>query len=173
MTLLDVGVLIVVLAAAVAGFRRLGGVARAGRLLGLVVGAGIGAAWGSNLSRFGDTPDSAWFYGLFGIVVGLLVGSFVGGFLGALVSRVLARARLSLLDRVVGALTGAVAALLVMWLVSWVVPAVTGPEALAPVRGVLDALGGQSRVLASVGDLFPATTAAARDVVDAARPPAG
>lgn len=173
MTLLDVGVLIVVLAAGVAGFRRLGGTARAGRLLGLVVGAGIGAAWGSNLSRFGDTPDSAWSYGLLGIAAGLLVGSLVGGFLGALVSRVLAAARLSLLDRAVGALTGAVAAVLVMWLVSWVLPAVTGPEALAPVDPVVEALGGHSRVLDAVGDVLPATTAAARDVVDAARPPAG
>lgn len=173
MTLLDVLVLIVVLAAAVGGFRRLGGVARAGRLLGLVVGAGIGAAWGSNLSGLGDTPNSAWFYGLLGIVAGLLLGSLVGGFLGALVSRVLARARLSLLDRAVGAVTGAVVALLVMWLVSWVVPAITGPEPLEPVTTVVDALGGQSRVLDSVGELLPATTSAARDVVDAARPPAG
>lgn len=171
MTLLDVGVLVVVLAALVAGFRRLGGVARAGRLLGLVVGAGVGAAWGSNLAGVGDTPDSSWFYGLLGIIAGLLVGSIVGTFLGALVSRVLAGARLTLLDRAIGALTGAVTAVLVLWLVSWVVPAVTGPEALAPARTVVEALGGHSRILDSVGELLPATTATARDVVDAARPP--
>lgn len=172
MTLLDVIVLIVVLAAAVGGFRRLGGVARAGRLLGLVVGAGIGAAWGSNLAGYGDSPDSAWLWGLLGIIAGLLLGSLVGGFLGGLVSRVLTRAKLGFLDRVVGAVTGAVTALLVMWLVSWVVPALVGPEAIAPVMTVVDALGGQSRVLGAVGELLPATTSAARDVVDAARPPA-
>lgn len=172
MTLLDVLVLIVVLAAAVGGFRRLGGVARAGSLLGLVVGAGIGAAWGSNLAAWGDTPDSAWSWGLLGIIAGLLLGSTVGGFLGGLVSRVLARAKLSFLDRLVGAVTGAVTALLLMWLVSWVVPALVGPEALAPVSTVVDALGGRSEVLDGVGALLPATTSAARDVVDAARPPA-
>jgi uncharacterized membrane protein required for colicin V production len=172
MTWLDILVVIVVLAAAVAGLRRVDGVARAGRLLGLVVGAGIGAAWGSNLAGYGDTPDSAWLWGLLGIGAGLLVGSVVGGFLGGLVSRVLSGARLTFLDRIVGAATGAVTALLVMWLVSWVVPAAVGPTALSPVTSVVDALGGQSRVLASVGGLFPATTSAAHDVVDAARPPA-
>ncbi|MEQ3550883.1 CvpA family protein [Pseudonocardia nematodicida] len=172
MTLLDVIVLIVVIAAAIGGFRRLGGVARAGRLLGLVVGAGIGAAWGSHLARVGETAGSAWLLGLLGILAGLLVGSVVGGFLGGLVSRLLERAHLSLLDRAVGAIAGAAAALLVMWLVSWVVPAVVGPQALAPVTTLVDALGGHSRVLASVSQVLPSTTAAARDVVDAARPPA-
>ncbi|OLM11868.1 CvpA family protein [Pseudonocardia sp. Ae505_Ps2] len=166
MTLLDVIVLIIVLAAAI------GGVARAGRLLGLVVGAGLGAAWGSNLARYGDTPDSAWLWGLAGVIAGLLLGSLVGGFLGGLVSRVLARGKLSFLDRVVGAVTGAVTALLVIWLVSWVVPAVVSAEALAPVTTVVQSQGG-SRVVDSVSELLPATTSAARDVVDAARPPAG
>lgn len=171
MTLLDVLVLIVVLAAAVGGLRRLGGVARAGRLLGLVVGAGLGAAWGSNLAGYGDTPDSAWLWGLLGIIAGLMLGSLVGGFLGGLVSRVLAGAKLSFLDRLVGGVTGAVTALLVLWLVSWVVPALVEPDALAPVTTVVDALGGRSTVLAAVGELLPSTTSAARDVVDAARPP--
>ncbi|MEJ8282117.1 CvpA family protein [Pseudonocardia spirodelae] len=171
MTLLDVIVLIVVVAAAVGGFRRLGGVARAGRLLGLVVGAGIGAAWGSNLAGYGDTPDAAWLWGLVGVLAGLLLGSLVGGFLGGLVSRVLARAKLSVLDRVVGAVTGGVTALLVIWLVSWVLPAVVGAQALAPVTTTVESLGG-SRIVDSVTALLPATTSAARDVVDAARPPA-
>ncbi|GAA1393471.1 hypothetical protein GCM10009613_39960 [Pseudonocardia kongjuensis] len=173
MTLLDVIVLIVLLAAAVGGFRRLGGVARAGSLLGLVVGAGVGAAWGSQLAGFGATPGSAWLWGLLGILGGLLLGSLVGRFLGGLVSRLLAGARLSFLDRVVGAVTGGVAALLVMWLVSWVVPALVDPAALAPVGSLVDALGGGSRILSSVGEVFPATTSAVRDAVDAARPPAG
>lgn len=172
MTLLDVIVLIIVVAAAIGGFRRLGGVARAGRLLGLVVGAGLGAAWGSNLARYGDTPDSAWLWGLVGVIAGLLLGSLVGGFLGGLVSRVLARGKLSFLDRIVGAVTGAVTALLVIWLVSWVVPAVVSAEALAPVMTLAQSLGG-SRIVDSVSELLPATTSAARDVVDAARPPAG
>lgn len=172
MTLLDVLVVLIVVAAAVGGFRRLGGVARAGSLLGLVVGAGIGAAWGSNLAAYGDTPDSSWLWGILGIAAGLALGSLVGGFLGGLVSRVLARAKLSFLDRLVGAVTGAVSALLVMWLVSWVVPAVVGPESLGPVTSVVDALGGHSRVLASVSGFLPGTTSAVEQVVDAARPPA-
>nr|WP_255426267.1 CvpA family protein [Pseudonocardia sp. C8] len=170
--MLDLLVLIVVLAAAVGGFRRLGGVARAGSLLGLVVGAGIGAAWGSNLAGYGDTPDSAWLWGLLGIAAGLVLGSLVGSVLGGLVSRVLARAKLSFVDRLVGAVTGGVTALLVMWLVSWVVPALVSPEALAPVTSVVDALGGRSEIIGSVAEVLPATTSAARDIVDAARPPA-
>ncbi|MEV1292697.1 CvpA family protein [Pseudonocardia sp. NPDC049635] len=173
MTLLDVLVLIVVLAAAVGGFGRLGGVARAGSLLGLVVGAGVGAAWGSRLAGFGETPGSAWLWGLLGILGGLLLGSLVGRFLGGLVSRLLTGARLSVLDRAVGAATGGIAALLVMWLVSWVVPALVDPAALAPVTSLVDALGGESRILGSVGEVLPATTSAVRDAVDAARPPAG
>ncbi|ANY06306.1 CvpA family protein [Pseudonocardia sp. HH130630-07] len=172
MTALDVLVVIVVLAAVIGGFRRLDGAGRAGSLLGLVVGAGLGAAWGSNLSRYGDGAGSAWLWGLLGIAAGLLVGSLVGGVLGRLLSRVLTRAKLTFLDRIVGGLAGGVAALLVMWLVSWVVPAVVGPEPLAPVTSIVDALGGHSRVLASVGDLLPNTTSAAQDIVDAARPPA-
>lgn len=173
MTLLDVIVLVVVLAAVLGGFRRLGGVARAGKLLGLVVGAGIGAAWGSHLAGFGATPGSSWLWGLLGILGGLLLGSLAGGFLGGLVSRLLAGARLSFLDRLVGALTGGVTALLVMWLVSWVVPALVDPAALAPATSLVDALGGGSRILGSVGEVLPTTTSAVRDAVDAARPPAG
>ncbi|BBF99429.1 MULTISPECIES: CvpA family protein [Pseudonocardia] len=173
MTLLDVLVLIVLLAAVVGGFRRLGGVARAGSLLGLVVGAGLGAAWGSQLAGLGGTPGSAWLWGLLGILGGLLLGSLVGRFLGGLISRLLAGARLSFLDRAVGGITGGIAALLVMWLVSWVVPSLVNPAALAPVTSLVESLGGQSRILGSVGEVFPTTTSAVRDAVDAARPPAG
>ena len=45
-------------------------------------------------------------------------------------------------------------------------------EALAPVTTLAQSLGG-SRIVDSVSELLPATTSAARDVVDAARPPAG
>lgn len=160
MTLLDVIILLIVVAAAIAGFRSFGGAARAGSLLGLLVGAGVCAALGARLAEFGSTPTSRYVLGLVGIFGGLLLGSAVGGWSGGLLSRVLVRGRLGLLDRAIGAVAGAGSALLVMWLLAWIVPALFGSGPLEPVSAVLNPLGGHSSVLAAVGHALPDTTTA-------------
>ena len=171
MTWLDVLIVVLVLAAAFGGLRTAGGAARGGRLLGLLVGVGIGLALGGQLASFGTDTESAYVYGLVGIVAGLLVGSIVGGFLGGLVSRVLIKAKLTFLDRLFGAVAGAVSALLVVWLVSWLIPALVGPGPLAPATAVVDALGGHSAVVGWVEQVMPDTTDTVRTLVGQARPP--
>jgi hypothetical protein len=52
-TVIDVLIVILVIAAAIAGFRRLGGGGRAGSLLGLLVGAGLCTAVGAWLAGLG------------------------------------------------------------------------------------------------------------------------
>ncbi|MFC4948044.1 hypothetical protein [Pseudonocardia sp. GCM10023141] len=171
MTVLDVIIVLIVLAAAVAGFRSLGGSARAGTLLGLLVGAGLCAAFGARLAALGQSPTAQYALGLVGIIGGLLLGAAIGGWLGRLLSRVLISGRLAVLDRAVGAVAGAASAVLVMWLVAWVVPAVVGAAALEPVAAVLAPLGGHSSLLASVGRVLPDTTSTVTQILDGLHPP--
>lgn len=158
MTLLDLLILLVVIAAAVAGFRRLGGSGRAGRLLGLLVGAGVCAGIGSTLAGLGGDPASRGVLFWAGVLGGLVLGGAIGGWLGGLLTRVLVGGRLAVVDRALGALAGAAGALLVLWLLATVVPVLLGPGPLEPVTAVLAPLGGRSAVLGAVGHALPSTS---------------
>lgn len=165
MTLLDVLVVVIVVVAAVAGFRSLGGTARAGRLLGLVVGAGIGAALGPWLAGFASGGPSRTAFLLLGLLLGLLAGAALGGWIGGLLGRAFHRGRLTIVDRVIGAFAGAGGALLVLWLLSWVPALVLGGAVLEPVALLLDPLGGRSEILAGLGSALPETGRTVRDAV--------
>jgi uncharacterized membrane protein required for colicin V production len=165
MTLIDVFILIIVIAAAVAGFRRLGGSHRAGALLGLLVGAGVCSAFGARLAGLGSDESTRRVLMVIGIVGGLLIGAAVGGFLGGLLTRVLVAGRLGFVDRVIGALAGAASALLVVWLLGAVLPAVIGPGPLEPITALLAPLGGHSAVVDAIGRSLPSTAADVRSVL--------
>lgn len=165
MTLLDVVVVVIVLVAAVAGFRSLGGTARAGRLIGVVVGAGGGAALGQWLAGFAAGGPSRTGFLLLGLVLGLVAGSALGGWIGGLISRAFHKGRLTIVDRAVGALAGAGGALLALWLLSWVPAMLLGGGALEPLAVVLEPLGGRSEILAGLPSVFPETDATVRDAV--------
>lgn len=177
MTLLDVLVVVIVLVAAAAGFRSLDGTARAGRLLGVVVGAGAGAPLGQWAAGFAAGGASRTGFLLLGLALGLVVGAAVGGWIGGLLSRVLQKGHLGVVDRAVGALAGAGGALLALWLLSWVPAAVLGGPALEPLAAVLEPLGGHSEILSGLPSALPRTDGTFRDAVeplarDAVEPPA-
>lgn len=165
MTLLDVFILIIVIAAAIAGFRRLGGSHRAGTLLGLLVGAGLCSAIGARLAELGGDASTRRALMVVGVLGGLLVGALVGGWIGGLLTRVLVAGRLGVVDRAIGALAGAGSALLVIWLLGAVLPAVIGPGPLEPMAAVLAPLGGHSAVVDAVGQALPSTAADVRSVL--------
>jgi len=139
----DVVILLVVLVAAVGGWRR-GGARVVCRLAGLVGGGLVGrqlgrwimVEWGR--PGFGTGPVLA-----VAVVLGALVGAAVGGVVGSRLTHVLARLHLRPADRFAGAVIRGVAALAVCWIAAGVVAAVV------PRTGVVAALG-DSRVLAAV-----------------------
>lgn len=159
MTWLDVLIVLLLIGAAIGGFRRLGGSGRAGALLGLLVGAGLCAGLGIRLAAFGTDPSNRQVLFWIGVVVGLLLGSVIGGFLGGLLSRILGAARLTIVDRALGALAGVAGALLVLWLLVTVVPVLLGPGPLEPITAVLATLGGHSTFLDAFGNSLPTTSA--------------
>ncbi len=157
MTLLDVLVVVILLGAAITGFRRLGGSGRAGALLGLLVGAGLCAGLGIRLAGLGTDLENRRVLFWVGVVAGLVLGSLIGGWIGALLSRLLAAGRLTIVDRALGALAGVAGALLVMWLLVTVVPVLLGPGPLEPITAVLTPLGGHSTFLDAFGNSLPTT----------------
>ncbi|TCK27875.1 CvpA family protein [Pseudonocardia endophytica] len=159
MTWLDVLIVLILIGAAITGFRKLGGSGRAGALLGLLVGAGLCAGFGIRLAAFGTDPSSRQVLFWVGVVAGLLLGSIIGGFLGGLLSRVLAAGRLTIVDRALGALAGVAGALLVLWLLVTVVPVLLGPGPLEPINAVITTLGGHSTFLEAFGNSLPTTAA--------------
>lgn len=166
MTLVDVLVVLIVVVAAVSGFRSLGGTARAGRLLGVVVGAGAGAALGQWAAAFASGGASRTGFLLLGLVLGLLGGAALGGWIGGLLSRAFRKGHLTIVDRAIGAVAGAGGALLVMWLLSWVPTMLLGGPALEPLAMVLEPLGGRSEILSGLPSALPETGRTFRDAVD-------
>lgn len=166
MTLLDVVVLVIVVVAAVAGFRRLGGTGRAGGLLGLIAGAGFGIGLGGWLAGFADGGAARTALLLLGLVIGLLGGAWLGSWIGGLLSRAFHRGHLTIVDRAVGALAGAGSALLAMWLIAWITPLLFGPTAIEPLVLLLAPLGGHSEILNGLNTALPQTHRTVRDVLD-------
>ena len=146
-TLLDLIVLVILVLAAIGGFRLLGGTGRAGRLLGLLVGFWFGLTIGV---RLGQGVAAGW--GVLAICAlgGMLLGVLVGGWLGGLIGRFLVRVRLGFVDRLIGAVAAVAGALLLLWVLALLFP------------GVAESLGGRSDVLASVDRTLPNSAAAVR-----------
>ncbi len=166
MTLLDIIVIVIVVVAAVAGFRRLGGTGRAGGLLGLLAGAGVGIAFGGWLSGFAEGYGTRTALLLLGLLAGLLGGAALGSWVGGLLSRAFHRGHLTIVDRAVGALAGAGSALLALWLIAWITPLLFGPAATEPLAMLLAPLGGHSAILAGLDTALPQTHRTVSDVLD-------
>lgn len=157
--LLDLVVLLVVVLAAVQGWRQ--GLSGFGfGLAGLLGGALVGwwsAPWASDLLR--PSPSWRWAVTAGTVLVVALAGSALGNAVGTRLGALLSRVHLRLPDRIAGSVARGALALMVCWLIAGLVLAV------APAGRVTDALR-DSRVLGEVtGEVgTPA------DVLDRARP---
>ncbi|MEJ5943805.1 CvpA family protein [Pseudokineococcus basanitobsidens] len=117
-TVVDLVALVVVVLAALGGWRSGGGT-----VLGRLVGGGAGLVLGLRapavVGPLLPSVEPGWVVPVGCLVVGVLLGLALGGAVGGLVSGLLARLHVGVLDRLLGALaSGAVAALVCVGLVS-------------------------------------------------------
>lgn len=126
LTLVDLGLILVVLLAARTGWRQ-GGTALAGRIAGLLVGLVAGSALALAVAPWGASWGVRLLLIAGAFVLAVVVGSSLGGRLGAFVGAGLHRAGLGPIDSAGGAVVRGGLALVACWLLAAVMLAYGSP----------------------------------------------
>lgn len=112
---LDVVLLVIMVLAAVSGWRT-SGAARVGRLAGLLLGGLLGLAVAGSVTPVTASSGLRLVIAVAGLLVGAAILGGVGGWVGVAVARGLRNLRLGVADRALGAVLSGLLALLACWL---------------------------------------------------------
>lgn len=115
LNVLDVVLLVIMVLAAVSGWRT-SGASRVGRLAGLLLGALLGLAVAGLVTPVTAGSGLRLVIAVVGLVVGAAILGGVGGWVGVAVARGLRNLRLGVADRALGAVLSGLLALLACWL---------------------------------------------------------